>query len=289
MQDTFSYLAEKCYPAFGRYAKKIAPYFSQLDPLLKKAEIKCTVEEYLSIAIFICILDFIIEIPILIFIFSAFFPIGLAIILGILSSAILTAAIFFLFIAYPTTIISNKSYKIETGLHYSIAYMAAVAASDAPPSLIFKTISEMKDYPELANEMKKLVRDIDAFGMDLLSALKREAERTPSKKLRELLLSMETVVRSGGSLAEFLRAKARDATLEYKRRIREFSSNLSMLSEIYITAVIVGPIFFTVLSSVMVGMGGGGFSTVILQFMLMFFIIPIISIILAYYIHITTP
>ena len=289
MQDTFSYLAEKCYPAFGRYAKKIAPYFSQLDPLLKKAGIKCTVEEYLSIAIFICILDFIIEIPILIFIFSAFFPIALAIILGILSSAILTAAIFFLFIAYPTTIISNKSYKIETGLHYSIAYMAAVAASDAPPSLIFKTISEMKDYPELANEMKKLVRDIDVFGMDLLSALKREAERTPSKKLKELLLNMETVIRSGGSLAEFLRARAKDATAEYRRRIREFSSTLSMLSEIYITAIIVGPLFFTVLSSVMVGMGGGGSSTVILQFMLMFFLIPAISLILAYYIHVTTP
>ncbi len=289
MQDIFSYLAEKCYPSFGKYAKKIAPHFYQLDPLLKKAEIKCTLEEYLSIAIFICILDFIIEIPILIFIFSIFFPITLAIIFGILFSGILTIAIFFLFIAYPATVISNKSYKIETGLHYSIAYMAAVAASDAPPSLIFKTISEMKDYPELANEMKKLVRDIEVFGMDLLSALKREAERTPSKKLKELLLSIETIVRSGGSLSEFLRAKARDATLEYKRRIREFSSNLSMLSEIYITAVIVGPIFFTVLSSVMAGMGGGGFNAVILQFMLMFFIIPIISIILAYYIHITTP
>ena len=61
-----------------------------------------------------------------------------------------------------------------------------------------------------------------------------------------------------------------------------------MLTEIYITAIIVGPILFTLLSSIMGMMGGMG-NIVGMQAIISFILMPAISLIFAFYINITAP
>ena len=61
-----------------------------------------------------------------------------------------------------------------------------------------------------------------------------------------------------------------------------------MIVEIYITVVIVGSIFFTIMATVM-SMMGGAQDILMLQFFISFIIMPIISVALAYYIKLSSP
>jgi len=276
------------YLSYGEIAKKLAPTFRYISGDLKKSGMRYTLEEYLSLAIFISLIVLVVEIPIITFILSFFIPIILALLLSFTFSIAGAIIIFFLFLNYPKAQVANLASKIEKGLPFSVSYMTAAASSDAPPISIFKTITKIKEYPELSEQAKNVVRDVEGLGMDILTALRREAKRTPSKEFKELLLGIESTISSGADLTVFLNNKAYSLFNAYQRKIRNHASLLSMIIEIYITIMIVGPIFFTILSSVMAMMGGIK-GIVSMQALLSFILLPIISIILAFYICISSP
>jgi hypothetical protein len=63
---------------------------------------------------------------------------------------------------------------------------------------------------------------------------------------------------------------------EYRRKIRKYSQDLSLFTEIYLTLIITGSIFFTVLTSLMASTAG--LEIVLIQAMIAFLFLPLISI-----------
>ncbi|HIE41374.1 MAG TPA: hypothetical protein EYP80_01795, partial [Candidatus Aenigmarchaeota archaeon] len=158
------------YLSYGEIAKKLAPTFRYISGDLKKSGMRYTLEEYLSLAIFISLIVLVVEIPIITFILSFFIPIILALLLSFTFSIAGAIIIFFLFLNYPKAQVANLASKIEKGLPFSVSYMTAAASSDAPPISIFKTITKIKEYPELSEQAKNVVRDVEGLGMDILTA-----------------------------------------------------------------------------------------------------------------------
>jgi hypothetical protein len=67
----------------------------------------------------------------------------------------------------------------------------------------------------------------------------------------------------------------------YRRALQDYSKMISFYTEIYITLMIVGSLFFIVLLAVMSPVGesaSGRASTLMLQTFLVFFFIPLVSI-----------
>ena len=64
---------------------------------------------------------------------------------------------------------------------------------------------------------------------------------------------------------------------EYRRRIRKFSQDLSLIVEIYLTLIITGSIFFIVLSSIISAISPG-LETVSIQSFVVFILLPFLSI-----------
>ena len=114
--------------------------------------------------------------------------------------------------------------------------------------------------------------------MDVNTAIEKAADRTPSKNLKEVLWGMLSTIKSGGDLGEYLRNKTKALLDEYRRKLYEFSHSLTVYMEVYLTALVIGAIFFIILTSVMSGMAGGSVNLVFLQFIIVFFVIPLISI-----------
>jgi flagellar protein FlaJ len=166
--------------------------------------------------------------------------------------------------------------------------MTASASSDAPPIEIFRSISKLDEYPELKEQALNIIRDVEGLGLDLSSALRRESKRTPSRQFKELLIGIDSTLRSGADLPIFLGNRANNLFNSYQRRIKDYSNLLSMIVEIYITVVIVGSIFFTIMATVMSMMGGTA-DILMMQFFISFVIMPMISVALAYYIKIASP
>jgi flagellar protein FlaJ len=188
--------------------------------------------------------------------------------------------VFFLFfLNYPKFIIKDKSKSIDTTLPFAGIYLSTIASSHLPPHKIFEIFSNFDEYGEVSNEAKNIVNDMNAFGLNINEALKRAVERTPSRKLRELFWSMFSTIESGGDLITLLNQKSRGFLNDYRRQLKEFSNSLTLYLEVYLTALVLGAIFFTILTSLMTGISGFTQTNIILiQFFLIFFFIPLISV-----------
>ena len=72
-----------------------------------------------------------------------------------------------------------------------------------------------------------------------------------------------------------MRGKTRTFMSQYRRSLNDYAKQISMYTEIYITLVIIGSLFFIVLISIISPLTGGG--TLFIQTFLVFFFIPLVS------------
>ena len=156
---------------------------------------------------------------------------------------------------------------------------------------IFDIFSKFGKYGELTDEIKSIQNDIDVFGLDVNTALERAVERSPSKMFKEMIWGMLSTMRSGGDLSIYLKETAVNMVNEYKRKLYEFSHQLTIYIEVYLTTIVLGAIFFTILTSIMSGIVETGSATdiVVLQFFLIFIFMPLVSILFILMIKSITP
>ncbi|MEM5772692.1 MAG: type II secretion system F family protein, partial [Candidatus Aenigmatarchaeota archaeon] len=196
---------------------------------------------------------------------------------------------FIIYINYPKIIIGQKSKRIDEQISFTATYLATLASAKIPLNRIFEIFSKFGGYGEINNEISKIENDIKVFGLDVNSALERAVERAPSKNLKELLWGILSTNISGGDVEIYLREKAKNFMAEYRTRLREFSHQLGIYLEIYITAVILGAVFFLILTSIVAGITGAGQQIIFLQFFLIFIFLPMLSVIFIYIIKMATP
>jgi len=90
---------------------------------------------------------------------------------------------------------------------------------------------------------------------------------------------MTNVMTTGSDMPTFLREKSRAFMQEYRRSLDEFSQKLSTIIEIYLTVLIVGSIFFVILSSIMSLFSSDMSLTLsFAQFVVIFLVMPAVSV-----------
>lgn len=268
---------EMAFDQFGSIAIRLLPYFDNFRPLLNKANLKISLPEYISLLIAAGFLTF----------FSILSLLGTIFFIGSGMSGLLNAFIIGLIAAvlavgfgaiYPYIAINERSAQIRDTLPFAAMYMSTLAGTGSSISEIFLNLSKVEEYGEVAEEAKKISRDIETFGMDLNEALKRGSERTPSEDWEELLRGLNHVITTGGSVREFLEQRSATLMDDYERRIEKFSDQLGLLVEMYITLVIVGSIIFTSMSAVMSSFTGFAPDAIVAaQAVAIFLGLPIIS------------
>lgn len=264
---------------FGGIAESLLPYFPEIKTDLKRAKMKEAVQEYVSKGILTSLIIFLFELPILSFTFALVFQsFFFAFITAFTVSIFLTIGFFLLFINYPKFIIKDRAKKIDTNLPFALLYLSTIVGSKLPLHQVFKIFSKFSKYGIITEEISGIANDIEAFGMDVNTALERAVERTSSKQFKELLWGILSVSRAGGDMNEFLKEKSRSYLAEYRRKLFEFSRQLTIFIEVYLTVIIIGAIFFTILTSIVSGLTGATGNVIILQFFLIFVFLPLASI-----------
>ena len=193
-----------------------------------------------------------------------------------ISFVLLAAVIFAAGYMYPGMKISDIKKDIMNNLPFSTIYLTTLASSGMSPLQMFKILSHFKEFGEVSKESRRIVRDTDLLGMDITTAIERAAERTPSTQMRELLWGMRSTITTGGNLNDYLLEKSRSYMSDYRRFLDKFVDQMSILMEVYITAVVVGSIFFIIMGTILGLMGGG--EPLLLVRMLIYIGIPIMSI-----------
>jgi len=264
----------------GKFLEPNLHLFSDLKDDLKKSRMRLSIEEYLSTSLLTCIILFVAEVPLFSFIFSL---LKLGILFSIFTAITVSLGIsilfFLIFLNYPKFIIGDKAKSIERTLPFAGIYLSAIASSGLPLYKVFEIFSKFDEYGDVSSEAKSIVNDMSAFGLSIKDSLKKAVDRTPSKELRELFWSILSSLESGGNLSTLLDQKSKTFLGDYRRKLEEFSKSLEIFLEVYLTALVLGTIFFTILTSLMSGIGGGITQTSIIsiQFALIFILIPLIS------------
>ena len=269
----------------NKYAKKYADSLRKKHPELVKplfdqflrVNMPMLSTSYLSLMIFCTVLSFPAGI-ILAAIFMWFFGYSPILILPLgIFGTILTGVSFYL---YPYSLLSERQRNIKNELPFALVHMNAVAGSGANPISIFELLVNSSEYPELKKEIKTILNYVNLFGYNLSTSLRRVAETTPSKELKDLLNGMTSTIETGGDLKGYLKEKSEEALNTYKLDRKKQVDALGTYSEVYTAILIAAPLLMMISLAILNVVGGniGGMSIKVIGWVSVIVVLPVLNI-----------
>lgn len=205
---------------------------------------------------------------------------------AVLLFIILVGGIFFFSYMYPQMVAAGRKTQIELDLPYAVTYMQALSTTMTLFS-IFKGVSDSDDlYGEVSRECAMIVRDVEYFGDDLLTAMRNVQESTPSPNFSELLNDLAMVFRTGGSMTDFFASKSAHYRETAMQELENTLKTMEIMAEIYVTAFVAGPIAIMIM---IVAQNLSGQSTVDLLEPLMYIGLPLGAAVMIFILYIMMP
>ena len=252
------------YSLIGNKTAWVLPLFKDLDVKLHKSGLKVNFKAYVSLTIFatalICVTTLALIPSLLFLVFNL--PLLPAVLFGVGGSLFAFAFSTLGFYVYPIYRADMLKRELEDELPFTTGYMAILASAGVSPEKMFYSLSDLSVPLAVTAEAKDVIRDVNLFGSDIISALEETANRTPSQRFRETIEGLITTIHSGGNLAAYLREKSKEYMKLKRINLKKYSDTLSMLSEVYVTLLLTGPLFLVIMLVVMSMLGGGGFGII---------------------------
>jgi len=266
---------------FGGLVDRIGKNFDFLRNSLPRADVKIPFRTYLSAVFLNTIVTYMFSLVLFIIITTFFIEIKMLhkiLLIGYIPFMIALVAAGVMVI-YPYQKMMGRKKNIDINLPFALAHMAAISESGVPPYMIFKLLSNFDEYGEIAREMKVLVRNIDTFGIDPLTAVREMAERTPSNELRQIFLGITSATESGGDVKTYIKNAGEQAMFEWRLKREKFMQQLSAYAEFYTGILIAAPLFIISLFAVMnmIQPNIGGFDILTLTKLSIYILVPFLN------------
>ena len=247
------------YQLIGDKAGHLLPLFRDLESNLQKSGLRINFRAYVSLTFFAAFLASFSSLALVPIILMLAFRIPLlpAFLFGVGGSLFTWAFTIVAFYAYPVYCADKLKRELDDELTFTTGYMAILSSAGVSPERIFLSLSGLSLPLAVSVEAKNVVRDVNLFGSDIISALEEVSRRTPSDRFRETLEGFISTIHSGGNSAAYLREKSKQNMRLKRISLRKFSDTLSVLSEFYVALLITGPLLMVIMLAVMAMLGGG--------------------------------
>ncbi|PVX27526.1 MAG: hypothetical protein CW716_01840 [Candidatus Bathyarchaeum sp.] len=249
------------YQLIGGRTNRFLPLFKDMDMNLKKSGMKINFRAYVSTAILTSLLAsaaVMIVVPVLLF-FMFNMSLILSLLFGVGISLFAAAVTVICFYSYPNYKADSLKRALEDELTFTTGYMSILAGAGVPPDFIWRSLAQVDASLAVSNVARTVVRDIELFGFDAISALETTSKRTPSERFKEMIEGFISVVHSGGNLVKYLRNRSQQYMKLKQIALKRFSDTLGVLAEFYVTLMVAGSLIFVVMLAVMSMLGTGGF------------------------------
>jgi len=187
---------------------------------------------------------------------------GGALVTGIALAVIVPGAGTFLAFTFlrgaPSSRAKSRGKKIDRRISPAMSFVSAMASADVNIDQIFKELARQKIYGEVAEEAAWITRDTELLGVDILTAIKNGAIRTPSKRFQDFLQGVVTTATSGGQLKPYFLVKAEQYERENKLEMLQRVETMGLLAETFVTVVVAFPLFLVIIIAIFAIIGGGG-------------------------------
>jgi archaeal flagellar protein FlaJ len=282
------------YQVMGDKTARFLPLFRDLEQTLQQSGLRINFKAYVSLTVLSSILSTLAvaaALPVLLVSLSNV-PLGSALLFGFGGALFACAFTVIGFYMYPVYCADKHKRDLEDELPFTTGYMAILANAGVSPEKIFHSLANLNQPLAASTEAKEVVKNINLFGLDVISALEKTSSRTPSEKFRDTIEGIISTIHTGGNLGGFLRQKFRTAMKLKKLNLKKYSDNLSVLSEVYVALLLTGPLLLVIMVSVMSVLGGGGLGMLspdLLLSLLTYLLIPVCAVIFLIILDSTSP
>ncbi|TET77415.1 MAG: hypothetical protein E3J43_05890 [Candidatus Heimdallarchaeota archaeon] len=261
------------YSYIGRF---IEPYLAEFDGLkltLRKAGVDKSVRMYLSVRIFWAIILSIVSLVVLIAV--KIVVAELSVILVIVLPILVLISMFVFTWVYPSYLVGDRKRKLEAALPTTAGYMTAMASAGVTPDRIFLSLTKEKIGEAIVKDARKISRDIQVFGYDIVHALGEASLRSPSAKYSSFLEGIVGTFTSGGELQRYLEVSSETLMNDKVQSEKNFIDTLGIMAELFMVMGVVAPIFFIVILAMMSMLGGSAGNANLLMAVMVYIIIPV--------------
>jgi flagellar protein FlaJ len=271
-----SFLKAISYRLFGKAASR----FMFLKQAYEQSGILRLYESYIALMLFLSIVTFV----------SAFiagtllhyFLLKLAIVQSIMAVSVLsvTASIIVIvvFVVYPVYRGKQRRTEIETNLVYTAGYMGILSAGGISVERIFDRVIQVERHPAIRDLAKRLITDVKVFGLDAISSLNDVIKHSPSEVFSKLLVGITNTLKTSGDLKSLLTFETERLLHTKREQLKKTLNALLGLGEVYIAGVVMGPVTFIIMITILSVMGTVtfGISPIMQLNLLVFLGIPMI-------------
>jgi flagellar protein FlaJ len=269
---------------FGKISPAFLNRVFQFKAPLEKANIKIYPETYVSMMFFTAMLTIPISvIAVVIALLTSFLP--------LLTLAALPLFVFIGFIALPLSKASDRASGLEREMPFAAAYISVMASGGIAPYTSFKRLSKVDLMPAMRGEAREIMRDVEIFGIDPLTALEHASKKTPLDIFKDFLGGYSSTVIIGGDIGHFLERKAEDIFKVRALRVKAVAERLGMLMETFIIVMVMMSLCFYIMFAVdrISSSGGSGASLYTGILMYTYVFTPMLSMLFVYLAHSMQP
>lgn len=174
-----------------------------------------------------------------------------------ISILILSLSIWLARYYYPRVSADIRRRNINIFLPHAIVYMYAHSRGGVGAFEMFKATAETGEiYGEVSNELDLIVRDVEIFGNDVMTAIRNARDLTPSENLSQFLDDVLNVLDSGSDLSTSIERESNTYRLKAQEEQDDFLETLTLLSEIFIVAFVAAPLLL-IITLLMISLLGG--------------------------------
>ncbi len=267
---------------FGRAAPSFLKNVFEFKDYLDRAKIKIYAETYVSLMFFTAMLTIPVSlISILIMYLYGFIPI-----------IFLIPMPFYVMIGFmliPISRAGERASNLEREMPFASAYISVMASGGIAPYTSFRRLSEVELMPAMRGEAREIIKDVEIFGVDPLTAIEHAAKKNPLDIFKDFLAGYASTVIIGGDIGHFLERKSEDIFKTRALRVKAAAERLGMLLETFIIVMVLMSLCFYILFSVesIYSTGMGGLSSGIILYTYAF--TPMLSMLFIYLAHSMQP
>jgi flagellar protein FlaJ len=193
------------------------------------------------------------------------------------------------FIALPMSKASDRAANLEREMPFAAAYISVMASGGIAPYASFKRLADVDLMPAMRGEAREIMKDVEIFGVDPLTALEDAAKKSPLDIFKDFLGGYASTVIIGGDIGHFLERKAEDIFKTRALRVKAAAERLGMLLETFIIVMVMMSLCFYILFAVDNINGGGGTSMYTGIIMYTYLFTPMLSMLFVYLAHSMQP
>jgi flagellar protein FlaJ len=231
------------YRLFGGIAPKFLNNVFEFKEHLEKAGIKIYPETYISLMFLMATLTLPVTVVALVLLYFTkilflifLVPMPIYVMIG--------------FMVAPSSKAGDRASTLEREMPFSATYVTVMASGGIPPYMSFKRLTEVELLPATRREARRLIRDVEIFGVDPLSALEKAAKYNPLDIFRDFISGYASTVIIGGDVIHFLETKAQEIFKAGSMRVKAAAERMGMLLESFIIVMVLMSLCFYILFSV---------------------------------------